>query len=84
MKPILDSQICQIESDYKQYFSKMHTFKLFRNQKKTLFFPFKLCCLSKELGYRNIPIAQLISYLTIIFLIHLNVLQILYMHLQLA
>ena len=24
---MIDSQICQIESDYKQYFSKIHTFK---------------------------------------------------------
>ena len=27
MIPIVDSQICQIESDYRQYFSKMCTFK---------------------------------------------------------
>lgn len=83
MKPILDSQICQIESDYKQYFSKMHTFKLFINQKNHYSF-LSNYAIYKKAGYRNIPTAQSISYSTIIFPVHLNVLQILYMHLQLV
>lgn len=36
MKPILDSQICQIESDFKQYFSKIDTFNPAKNLKKSL------------------------------------------------
>lgn len=30
---MLDSQICQIESDYRQYFSKMSAFKLIEIKK---------------------------------------------------
>ena len=51
MKPILDSQICQIESDYKQYFSKMHTFKLFINQKIIILsFPIMLFIKKRAIG----------------------------------